>query len=295
MNYPARPTLAGTELAATPAGDMRALLETLAAIGKPHKNPDADGRHYTVVPSGWLMEQLPVTETPARAACTVKLRDAASFIRWYADHKVARSRVYAQLDPARFLAVVDELDTAAGASEGSHSEGEAEVWHQADWRGLRAEFSVPPSREWQLWTKANRQHMSQLSFAEFLQDNLPDVTSPAGGDLRQMTLNFEAAQAGSFVAAQRLQDGSHNLTWKAENNASGTVKLPEFITLQIPVFENEQASELSARLRYRVKEGQLALWYELVRPHKVLEAAFRATWQRIESEAGAVMLLGAPE
>jgi hypothetical protein len=274
---------------------MRALLETLAAIGKPHKNPDADGRHYTVVPSGWLMEQLPVTETPARAACTVKLRDAASFIRWYSDHKVARSRVYAQLDPARFLAVVDELDTAAGASEGSHREGEAEVWQQADWRGLRAEFAVPPSREWQLWTKANRQHMSQLSFAEFLQDNLPDVTSPAGGDLLQMTLNFEAAQAGSFVAAQRLQDGSHNLTWKAENNASGTVKLPEFITLQIPVFENEQASELSARLRYRVKEGQLALWYELVRPHKVLETAFRATWQRIESEAGAVMLLGAPE
>ena len=34
---------------------------------------------------------------------------------------------------------------------------------------------------------------------------------------------------------------------------------------------------------------------ELVRPHKTLEAAFRATWQRIAEETTAVILLGMPE
>lgn len=276
------------QLTAAPAGDMHTLLQALAGLAKPQKNPDADGRHYTVVPEGWQVKELPTTGIPDRAHATVKLRDAASFIRFYNDHKVAWSRVYASLDPASFVAVFDELQTTAEA-------GPDIVTDQADWRGFRAEFKVPASREWGIWTSANRKQFSQLSFAEFLQDNLPDVAQPDGATLLEMSLNFEAAQSGNFIASQRLQDGSHNLQWKADNNSTGTVKLPEFITLRIPVFENEAPSEITARLRYRVGDGKLAIWFELVRPHKVLEAAFRATWARIQADAGAVILLGSPE
>lgn len=265
-------------------GDTQALLNAATAMGKPHKNPDADGVHYAVVPDGYELMELPTQGRPSRCAATVKLRDAASLIRYFNDHKAPRSRIYASMEPASFLAVFDEFAT-----------NEVDTNDQADWRGFRAEFKVPPSREWLLWNKANRQPMTQLSFAEFLQDNLPDVKTPDGATLLEMALNFEAAQTGAFVAAQRLQDGSHNLQWKADNNSSGTVKLPEFITLAIPVFENEATTELQARLRYRVKEGALAIWFELVRPHKVLETAFRATWQRIATETGAVVLLGSPE
>ena len=272
--------------AAAPAGDTRALLEALTGLGKPHKNPDQDGLHFTVVPEGWKVQALPTKAMPDRPIGTVKLRDAASFIRYFNDHKADRSRVYAQMDPARFLAVFDEFDTYAMAED---------VPNQSDWRGFRAEFAVPASREWGVWMGANHKHMSQLSFAEFLQDNLPDVVEPNGSDLLQMALNFEAAQAGTVVAAQRLQDGSHNLTWKADNNASGSVKFPETITIRIPVFENDAAQPIVARLRYRIKEGALAIWYELVRPHKELETAFRATWARIAQDAGAVILLGSPE
>lgn len=282
-----------TELKTAPApGDMRALIEAVTGLGKPHKNPDADGRHYAIVPEGWAVRDLAVVECPERVRTTVKLRDAASFIAYFNDHKVTRSRVYASLEPAQFLAVFDDFSAATEAVTIGGSES---VTAQADWRGFRAEFTVPASREWKLWTGANRKHMGQLAFAEFLQDNLPDVTEPAGADLLQLALNFEAAQTGHFIAAQRLQDGSHNLAWKADNNSSGTVKLPEQIALSIPVFENEPPRQLTARLRYRVAEGKLAIWFELVRPHKVLEAAFLETWQRIRTEAGAVILLGSPE
>lgn len=285
MSNPIRPF--GTELTAAPAGgDIRALLEALAAVGKPLKNPDQDGRHYTVVPEGWQVEPLPTQETPARPIGTAKMRDAASFIAYWADHRQDRSRIYAQMEPAMFLAVFDDFDTRLVAED---------VVDQADWRGFRAEFKVPASREWLLWNNVNRKHMGQLAFAEFLQDNLPDVTQPEGAALLEMALRFEASQSGSFVAAQRMQDGSHDLQWKSDNNASGTVRLPEYITLSIPVFENEAASEINARLRYRVKDGTLAIWIELVRPHKVLEAAFRATWARIQGETEAKILLGSPE
>ena len=275
-----------TELKSIPApGDMRALLEAMTGLGKPHRNPDADGRHYAIVPEGWELRELPAAEFPPRPQGTVRLRDAASFIDYFNTHKLAQSRVYASLEPASFLAVFDDFRDNADGS----------IAEQTDWRGFRALFEVPASREWKLWTAANRKHMGQLAFAEFLQDNLPDVTQPAGGDLLQLALNFEASHAGHYMAAQRLQDGSHDLSWKSDNNASGTVKLPEHISLRIPVFENEAARDLTARLRYRVAEGKLAIWFELVRPHKVLEAAFLETWQRIRTEAEAVILLGSPE
>lgn len=256
------------------------------ALAGPQKNPGPDGRHYAIVPDGYeIIDELPAAKLPERPKGIVKLRDAASFIRFFTDHAEARSRVYATMEPARFLAVFDEFDL----------KGSDAMAHQADWREFRAVFEVPASREWLLWNAANRKQMGQVAFAEFLQDNLPDVAQPDGTTLLEMALNFEAAQTGTFIATQRLQNGSHNLQWKADNNAGGTVQLPEQILLSIPVFENEDPRELSARLRYRVKEGVLSIWYELVRPHKVLEAAFRATWKRIADEANATILLGTPE
>lgn len=257
--------------------DHAALLAAGAALGEPRTHSTPDGRPYAVVPDGYSVVELPRTALPERSKGLVKLRDAASFIRYFNDHKVGRSRIYARLEPASFLAVLDDFG------------------NQPDWREFRASFDVPASREWKLWTGIDRKPMNQLQFAEFLQDNLPDVVLPDGADLLQLALNFEAAQTGTYVATQRLQDGSHNLQWRADNNASGSVKLPEQITLNIPVFENESSSELHARLKYRVKDGALTLWIELVRPHKALEAAFRDAWRRIALGTEGVILLGSPE
>ena len=200
-----------------------------------------------------------------------------------------RSTIYASLEPARFLCVFDDHLHASDLGEGNQ-----DVDMQADWRQFRAEFTLPASHEWRIWTGQNRKAMTQLQFAEHLQDNLPDVIAPSGAELLETALNFEAAQAGHFVSAQRLQDGSHNLVWKTDN-AGGTVRVPEHITLSIPVFENEAPRELQARLRYRTKDSALSLWYELVRPHKVIEAAFRETWARIEEGCALPLLLGSPE
>lgn len=274
-----------SDIAAINDDTVESLIELGAALARPVRNPDLHGTHYVALPQGWALHGLPTEAEPAHPKAVVKLRDAASFIRYVNDHKAARSRIYATLEPARFLAVLDDFHTNGG---------QLSVHEQAAWREFRVEFTVPASREWLTWTAANRKPMSQLGFAEFLQDQLPDVIAPSGADLLEMSLNFEAAQSGHFVASQRLHDGSHNLTWRADNSG-GTVRLPELIKLSIPVFENEAPREIDARLRYRVKEGALSIWFELVRPHKVLEAAFRETWARIEQDTGVPILLGTPE
>lgn len=270
--------------------DLGQALAAGAAIANPRKNPGMDGEHFVVVPDGFKVRPLPSLEIPKRPKGLVRLRDAASFTRYFNEHKVPRSRIYALLQPAKFLAVFDDFE---GSMRGETLD--IDVDSQADWREFRAVFDVPASTEWTTWTGAHKKAMTQTEFAEFLLDNMPDVVKPSGSELYDAALSFEASTSGSFVATQRLQDGSHNLQWKADNNSAGTVKLPEFIGLSIPVFENEAPVPIDARLRYRVTNGSLKIWFELVRPHKVLEQAFRDVWARIETGAGVAILLGSPE
>lgn len=123
-----------------------------------------------------------------------------------------------------------------------------------------------------------------------LQELVQAVQTTGGGG--QVVLTIVVAPTKGAAEAVVVKDTVK--LKKPEIKSAGTL-MPEQIVLSIPVFENEAPAELHARLRYRVKDGQLAIWYELIRPHKVLEAAFRTTWKRIEDEAQAVILLGSPE
>lgn len=266
--------------------NLAAALAAGAAMSAP-RTPDGC-MPYVIVPEGATIENLEERSLPSRPKGLVKLRDAASFIAYFTDHQVERSRIYATLEPAAFLAVFDEFDTAVEVGD---------ITEQADWREFRASFVVPPSREWLTWTGQNRKPMSQVAFAEFVLDNLPDVVNPDGSTLYDAAVSFEASSAGRFKSAVRLQDGSHNFQWVNENRPGegGTIKLPDMLELAVPVFENALAVTLQARLRYRVKDDSLSIWFELVRPHKVLEVAFRALWNAIEEATGRTLLLGSPE
>lgn len=267
------------------ADAVKSLLEAGAGLAKAQPNPSPHGNPYVMIPPGWDVHDLETPYQPRRPVANAHLGDVTSFCAYWSLHRQSASRIYATLTPPKFISVLDDFVPTGGDDADCH----------APWREFRARFEPAYSAEWTAWKTRNKNPMSQLQFAEFLQDNLPDVAEPDGATLLEMALNFESSQTGSFVASQRLQDGSHNLQWKADNNASGTVQLPQMLTLRVPVFDADEPMPISARLRYRVTDGKLALWYELVRPHKAEEAALREMWQRIEAAAGTRILLGRPE
>ena len=61
------------------------------------------------------------------------------------------------------------------------------------------------------------------------------------------------------------------------------------------MFEAEANIKIEARLRYRVSGDKLAIWYELVRPHKTLDTAFQDLLRRVADGCGLQPLLGSPE
>jgi uncharacterized protein YfdQ (DUF2303 family) len=273
------------------AKDAVAILSAGTALAGPHKNPLNDGVPFVVVPEGYKVEHLTERdESPARATGVVKLRDANSFITYFNRQKRTESLIYASLDPAKILGVIDDHLAYDEALSVDHA------GHGANWRAYRVEFAVPASREWKTWTGKDRQPMTQLELAELIEDNLPDIVSPDGSTMLSVALNFEASKEGNFVSATRLQDGSTNFVWKEDVNATGNkIAMPSQITLSIPVFENGAPYSVDARIKYRVQNGTLKIWYELVRPHKVLEEAFRAIWSQIEEQTATKILLGSPE
>jgi uncharacterized protein YfdQ (DUF2303 family) len=155
-----------------------------------------------------------------------------------------------------------------------------------------AVYPCPQSVEWKRWVgnsqhdKANKTGMDQATFMQFLEDNLPDVTKPASGQLLGAVQSFEAKKDVAFKSAQRLHDGSVVFNYSesiAEVPHEGKLSLPDQFTITIPVFDGGLKYELDARLRFRISGGKLTLWYELVAPHKVLEHAFNIALQAVKA------------
>jgi uncharacterized protein YfdQ (DUF2303 family) len=269
--------------------DLAAVLRAGAALVGVQKSPIEEGRPFVLAPEGYAVKYITERDdVPHRAKGVVKLRDVESFIAYFNRQKRANSQIYATLDPAKILGVIDDHH--------EHDEKTAADHDGADFREYRVEFAVPTSREWKLWTGKDKVPMTQLDFARLIEDNLPDIIKPSGSDMLKVALDFEASRDGVFAASGRLDNGSQSIVWKENVEAKGNkIEMPQTMTLYIPVFENSSPVEIEARIRYRVKDAQLSIWIELIRAHKVAEAAFRDIWTRIEAETSRQILLGTPE
>lgn len=247
----------------------------------PKAHPHADGQPFVVLDEGQTVETLSLPQRPHRHRGTVMLDTIESFVAYVnlaaADTPDLKKHIYCRADPVKFVAVLNDHDAAAG------------------WRDWRAVFTPRASQEWSAWAAANKKKMTQLEFAEFLEDRTPDFVSPSGGDILEAVLNFEASKASAFKSAQRLADGSVNFAYVDEATGAGAFRLPTVFALGLPVFDRGDSYPIEARMKWRLADGKLVLWYELVRPHKVLETAFEALRGGIMVGTGRKLLDGAPE
>jgi uncharacterized protein YfdQ (DUF2303 family) len=271
-----------TQLLATHSG-VAALLAAGISVGKIQKNPYPGGRDFVLLPQAngdVKVEYIERPELPARRTGATKVNDTESFIagvnRYVAP---ARTVLYASLHPASFVAVLNDHNDKREQSSGHDG---------ANWRDHRVEFLLANSKECKLWHEAQKRDMTQEDFAFFIENNLPDFKNPEGGRMLEIALNFRVKNNLSYRSALKLQDGSVDLqyTEQVEGGAgkSGNAKVPETFTIDIPVWDGLEAKKyvFEVRLRYRVNNGQLAIRYELVRPHKVVEQAFRDVLEQVK-------------
>lgn len=248
---------------------------------------EIDGHPFALIPDETKLTSLDIfKQSPSRRQGNTSLRDPESFCRFVREEKTAETRIYGNLKEGRFKAVFND-----------HNGNEFER-PIAGWRDYTATYTCPQSVEWATWKAKSGQQMSQVTFAQFIEDNLPDIAQPPAAEMLEVSRTLEAKKKVNFAQGIRLSNGQNELTYEEQIEGTagkGKFKIPEEFTIGIPVLEGGLRYAVQCRLRYRIADGgQLTMWYEIIRAHKIMEDAIDAVWKDIESNTDMKIFNGDP-
>ena len=261
---------------------LRTAAPTRAEAGSHYVWRDEDGSLRTLDLTGAM---------PARRTGTVTVRNVAAFGAYFAKHADAASEVYGDLEAAKITAVLD-------AHRGSdHGDGEPDA--SARWQQHRLVLELKTTQAWDAWLEYDRQMRPQVAFAEFLEDNYRDL-APEGtvraADLLEVAQSFTASTKTLFESGQRLRSGDIEIVLSEQTTATAgkqkKIEIPEEFQLAIAPYEDCGRALISARFRYRAKDGSLALGYFLNQPERVREDAVREVAERVADATEREVWLG---
>jgi uncharacterized protein YfdQ (DUF2303 family) len=141
----------------------------------------------------------------------------------------------------------------------------------------------------------NRKQMTQVDFARFLEENLPDIVEPASADLLEVALTFEAKKSVEFSSGVRLANGQIQFQYDEVVRGTaqkGSIEIPEQFVLGVAIHVGGPAYRIPVRLRWRLQEGKVVFWYEVVRPHRFIEDALKEIRERVAKETAIPILAG---
>lgn len=263
---------------------------------KPHvllENTDLAHAHIAV-PPGWTVkdvDQEKLLRVPRRKVARVSCADTDSFIGYVQRHgqNMDIGSIWCDADyvagRVSFMAILND-----------HGAGN----FHPNWRDHTARYAPEFSVEWSRWTNKNKVQFSQSDFAALLEENGKDIAGvdgmPSGALMLEMALNMEANQDVRFKSAIRLQNGGVQLSFVQDDDAQTLARMQLFekFAIGIPVFRNGPAYQISARLRYRVRDGKLTFWYELIRVDAILEAAATELIATVREKTGLQFYFGTP-
>jgi len=244
---------------------IRAAIEAGRQLAETAKPFEINGTPMLVIPEGYKLEALEDhREKPLLTNQNTTHTTAESFIAYFNRFANNNSVIFIDKDKATFKAVIDY-----------HSYNEPD---NTDHTSL---FALKKTPEWDNWLNNNKKTMNQEDFGRFIEDNLEEIIEPTGATMLEIALSIQAKTDTKFTSSQRLDNGQIQLQYHEEINGTagtkGELKIPQTFIIGLKLFEGGEPYRIEARLRYRIKEGNLALWYELIRPHKTVDANIKDT------------------
>ena len=254
--------------------ELEVQLENTAAT---HVHNLANSVPFVAVPSGHKLESVEQFQNePTRIREQLRVLTPESFIKYFNKFCNNDSLVVLNDDNQSIIGLLDYHATQSPS-----------------WCDHKVEYACPKSREWTLWNRFNKNKFNQLAFAEFIEENIKDFAEPSGGELLEIATKFSVIRTAVFSNSVRLQSGEFEFQFSEQNQSKGTVTVPEKIAIGIAAFHNGTKYRIEARLRYRLREGELTIWYELIEPEKVLEDAFKEVKTVIRNGIDKVLMIEA--
>ena len=226
---------------------------------------------FVVLGAGEKIETLERLQTkPTRVCQKVDVVNAASFLAYFDQFKTANSIVCVDDEKYNVRAVFDYHQAGGSAEWGSHT----------------CTFGLTRTEEWTAWMQQNGRRMDQLKFAEFLENRMPDIVSPVGASVLEAATNLSNHRNVTFQSKVRVDNGSVQLAYIEEDKGpgQGNVEIPQQFILGIRPFLRGEAYKMTAKFRYRIADGKLEMWYDLINPDRVIRDAFESEVEKITSK-----------
>lgn len=259
-------------------GDISAAIEAGRELGE-RSLKEICGVPFIILPQDHTAKLYPeLLEHPQRTEQSVSMHTAPSFIEYFNRFCNDSSAIFCNIDEASFIGVIDY-----------HREDEAQ------WCSHRVSYRCKQTKEWTNWKASSGKKMNQIDFAYFIEENLLEIIEPAGAQMLEIATTLKAKTKLSFTSAKRLSDGQTQFQYVEEMEGSagqkGNINIPETLKLGMRLFEGGDGYELEAKFRYRISEGNVLMWYDLVRPHKVHQSAVESIYDQIKEQADCDFIL----
>ncbi len=211
---------------------------------------------------------------PLRVKEVIVAHSVGSFLDYFNQHKNAHSVIF-----------IDQLkDKAVGIIDYHHQDGTAK------WTEHRVTYEFPQSDEWSAWIGNSGKRMDQEEFAYFIEQNETEIVEPDSSEMKQIATTLKASINVDFRSSTRLENGQVQMTYHETINGTagvaGQLEIPEKIKLRLRPFKNGTPYEVDARFRYRINNGKLNMWYDLIKPALSFDDAINDIVASIEGEAG---------
>lgn len=244
-----------------------------------------DGSLVAFVPSGSTAHTMkPVDPLLTHVKQSVTLHDETSFVAYVNDFKGSNTRIFAEpgfLSGSGVGTIVAAIDYHRGGQV------------VADRVAHRAVFSPRYSEQWSRWRQSCGVPMSQVEFAEFIEENRNDIRDPSAAQLLDIVRAFKATKAVEFDSLVYQPDGGVKLAYseKVEQKGSSGV-LPEVMKLGIPVYFRGVGYEVPVWLRFKVSGGSVKFHLKMDRSDVIEDVAFNEIATRIAEATQAPVHLG---
>jgi uncharacterized protein YfdQ (DUF2303 family) len=165
----------------------------------------------------------------------------------------------------------------------------------AGWGDLRCEIEFRRTPQWERWAAADGKMMPQVAFAEFIEDNIADIASPAGSTMLEVATQLDAKRTLQFRSGVRLQDGRIQFQHLEDLEAkvgAGEIAVPEMFSLGIAPIFGMPSYQVPVRFRYRIEGGKLTMGFRLQRTEDMMRQIIEDVIAKIERGANVSVMEG---
>jgi uncharacterized protein YfdQ (DUF2303 family) len=230
---------------------------------------------------------------PERIAGDVTLQTQESLVTYALDYRTPASRLFADIDGNRLVAV---LDYAQGRHDAHAAKSSDETYTgKGGFSAHVATLQLPFSEEWKTWTGQSGKLLSPVDFARFVLENQPDFVSPDHATLMEMASDLRAARSVKFTGGVNMNSQNESFEYedRTDVNRKDNLEVPSGFTIRIPVYFGGEKTELQAQLRHELaSEGRLTIGYKLLRAENVRQAVFQELVGDVSERSGLPAVYG---